>query len=250
MCSQANSQVVGFAIWIAAYAVPQSPEWMDAISGFYVIAVLTVNLTIYNVSGVILIRSLLRHQQTGVAAVEEISTSKSASPFDVVIAKTKRSMLVLTIPTLATLLMCLVPSINSVNARPMPDYNPYAVEWTVQAIIVVQLVLGLVFTRIVWISKTTVDAEIMAKISVVVGSSEGARPSGASRRELKEKARRTSQSPKPPSSKESTSAHISQPDVELPQSSSVDGESQGADVPQKSAANGDSKSENVLLDIV
>jgi len=49
------------------------------------------NLTTYNVSGIILIRILRRHQQTGTAAVgEDISGSKSASPFDVVIAKTMR----------------------------------------------------------------------------------------------------------------------------------------------------------------
>jgi len=106
----------------------------------------------------------------------------------------------------------------------MAPYNPNAVLWNVTATIFVQLVLGLVFTRVAWITKTALDAEVVGKAlstpstGSVATSSEGGSPDqrksvrAASRAELKERALRMSQSPKP---REGTSANSSHSDVEM-----------------------------------
>jgi len=204
-------------------------QWMAAIKWFYIILVITTNLGTYNVSGILLIRILRLHERTGLAAVAEISTSKSTSPFSVVIAKTIRSMLVLTIPSLAILLLYLVAAIGNCNTKPVPVYNPNALTWTTVDTLFVQLVLGLVFTRFVWISRATLDAEILTRTVSMVSSEalttgttpEGARSSRAlSKADMKDKARKMSQSPKPRTSKGRPSVQTSQLEVEMPQETS------------------------------
>jgi len=197
---------VGFGMLACEYLVAQ--QWVSAVISFYVVLVLSVNLTTYNVSGFWLIRILRKHQLTGVSTSgEDITGSKSASPFDVVIRKTMRSMTMLTLPSLAALLMFLILGIGSVNTRPLIPYNPNAPNWTAMATLSIQLILGLLFTRVAWISKTALDAEIMIRTISTPSkdsalSSEGSpeqKRSGraASRASLKERAARMSQSPKP-----------------------------------------------------
>jgi len=195
---------VGVVIYIVQSSVLNPKQWMDAISGWFFVLVLGVNMSTYDVSGLLLIRVLRHHQQTGSALVEEISGSKTASPFDIVIAKTIRSMLVLTIPTLIALIMCVVPAAGYSNNLPPTPYDPHALTWVTQAILIVQLVLGLMFTRSVWITKAVLEAEMMAT------KSEGSRPSRTLSRAEKEKSRRTSQLPKGSTS--------SRPDVEMAES--------------------------------
>jgi len=213
--------VVGFAMLICSYLVAQ--QWVGAVISFYVVLMLTVNLTTYNVSGIYLIRILREHQKTGTSAspTEDISGSKSASPFDVVIAKTMRSMAMLTIPSLATLLLFLITGVGSCNTLPSPKYNSANPPWNLLATIFVQLVLGLVFTRIGWITKTALDAQIIGKAMSTPStvSSEGTPEQkrtgrGATRAEMKERVARMSQSPNSRSS-QTTSAQNSRPDVEM-----------------------------------
>jgi hypothetical protein len=198
--------VVGFGMLTCEYLVGQ--QWVGAVIAFYVVLMLAVNLTTYNVSGVCLIRILKKHQLTGVSASGEgITGSKSASPFDVVIAKTMRSMTMLSLPSLAALFMFLIIGIGGCNTRPMVAYNPNAPTWSAMATFAIQLILGLLFTRVAWISKTALDAEIMVRTVSTPSkdsalSSEGSpeqKRSGraASRASLKERAARMSQSPKP-----------------------------------------------------
>jgi len=209
--------VVGFATLAAAYVFAQ--QWVGAIVSFSVVLMLTVNLTTYNVSGCILIRILRKHQQTGVAAAgEDITGSKSASPFDVVIAKTLRSMCFLTLPSLATLLMFFVTGVSSCNSRPLPPYDPNNVTWSVMATLFVQLILGFVFTRVAWVSKAALDAEIAKTVSTEGSPSIDARRSSRAptRADLKERAKRISQSPNSrPSNDGTLSAQTSHSDVEL-----------------------------------
>jgi len=179
---------VGFGGLFAEFASAQ--QWATAVTDFYVVLALVVNLTTYDVAGLWLIRILRTHQTTG--AGEDISGSKSASPFDVVIDKTLRSMSLLSCPSLAAMVAYLILGIGNSNTRPIATYNPNALGWNVFVTIFVQLVLGLLFTRLAWISKTALDAAIMASVS---SKESDQRKSGASRGELKEKAARLSQSP-------------------------------------------------------
>jgi hypothetical protein len=216
--------VVGFAMLICSYLVAQ--QWIGAIIGFYVVLMLTVNLTTYNVSGIYLIRILREHQKTGTSATptEDISGSKSASPFDIVIAKTMRSMAMLTIPSLATLLMFLVQAVTQCNTRPTPVFDSANPAWGLLATLFVHIILGLVFTRIGWITKTALDSQIIGKAMSTpstgsTGSSEGSPPEqkrmgrGLTRAEMKERVTRMSQSPTSRSSH--TAAQNSRPDVEM-----------------------------------
>jgi len=243
---------VGFGCLAAEYVIAQ--QWITAITGFFVVLVLAVNLVTYNVSGMTLIFILRKHQQTGTAAIgEDISGSKSASPFDIVIAKTIRSMFFLTLPSLATLLMFFVSAVGNCNTRPMPVYNPNAVTWGVLATLFVQLVIGLMFTRITWVSKTALGAEIVAKTVTKTVTSEGSSPSpetkarrssrAPSRAELKDKALRISQSPKPRASEGLSSQ--SRPEVELQEVETA--QSPAVTVAVTDVPNAVSKSDNSLL---
>jgi len=197
---------VGFGCLTASYVFAQ--QWVGAITPFFVVLMLAVNLVTYNVSGCVLIRILHKHQATGVAeARDDITGSKSASPFDVVIAKTLRSMFFLTVPSLATLILFFVTGVGNLNARPTPVYDPLNLTWSVQAVLFVQLIIGLMLTRVAWVTKSVVQAEVLAKTISSEGSSspetKGRRSSKApSRADLKDKALRMSQ------------------DVEMPQSPS------------------------------
>jgi len=196
---------VGVTMFVVQSSVAHPKQWMDAVAGWYFVLVIGANMVTYDVSGLLLTRVLRHHQKTGLALVEEISGSKTASPFDVVIKKTIRSMVVLTIPSFIALIMTVVPAIGFTNNLPTAPYDPHALSWTTQAILIVQLVLGLTFTRSIWITKTVLEMEMMAT------KAEGTRSSRtASRTDLKEKSRRTSQLPKG-----STSSQSSHSDVEM-----------------------------------
>jgi len=188
----ASEFVVGFGLLTAEFVSGQ--QWAAAVANFHIVLALAVNLTTYNVSGLWLIRILRNHQQTGVG--EDISGSGSASPFDVVIDKTCRSMFLLSMPSLAAIVLYLMLGVGDCNTRPLPVYDPNALGWSVIVNLFVQLVLGLLFTRLAWISKTALDAEIMASVTVSSKESSQKRTSrGASRAELKERAARLSQAP-------------------------------------------------------
>jgi len=181
---------VGAGGLFAQFASAQ--QWITAVVDFYIVLALAVNLTTYNVSGFWLIRILRTHQLTG--AGEDITGSKSASPYDAVIAKTLRSMFLMSLPSLAALLVLLILGIGNCNNRPIAPYNVNALDWSVFMAIFIQLVLGFLFTRSGWITKTALDAAIMA--SVNASSKESEKKSGvSSRAELKERAARLSQAP-------------------------------------------------------
>jgi hypothetical protein len=159
---------VGFAMYAAEYAISQ--QWIGAIVSFYVVLMFTVNLLTYNISGIFLIRILRKHQDGATApTVDDTSGSKSASPFDVVIAKTIRSMILLSLPSVAALIMFLVVGVANCNTDPSVMFDPSAPKIAVVLTIFVQLILGLLFTRVTWISKTILDAEVVGK--AVTGTS-------------------------------------------------------------------------------
>jgi len=195
----ATEFVVGFGTLILEFVLGQ--QWVKAITNLFVFIALVANQTTYNVAGVCLIRILRKHQQTGNSAPsDDISGSKSASPFDIVIAKTMRSMFLLTVPSLAASVMYLVIGVGLCNNHPNPPYDPDSLGWNVIANIFVQLVLGLLFTRVAWISKEALDAEIMTKTTANISSGnlskEGfdqKRSGGASRADLKARASQLSQ---------------------------------------------------------
>jgi hypothetical protein len=184
--------LIGFAGLICEFVVAK--QYVMAFVYFYVVISLTVNLITYDVSGVCLIRILRNHQTTGAAAAgEELSSSKSACKFDLVIAKTTRSMFLLSLPSLAAVVVYSVIGITNTNTRPIAPYDPELLGWNAYATVFAQLVLGLLFTRTAWISKTALDAEIMFKTSTTTLSSAASRP------DVKERGSRMSQSPKIPS---------------------------------------------------
>jgi len=138
-----------------------SQQWVAALTSFYVVLVLALNLLAYNFSGIYLIRILRNHQKTGTGASgEDVSGSKSASPFDIVISRTFKSMALLTVPSTATLVLFLIIGVSNSNTRPSPVFNPQAVAWNLLATFSVQLILGLVFTRVAWITKAALEAQI------------------------------------------------------------------------------------------
>jgi uncharacterized integral membrane protein len=206
---------VGIGMLVCEFLVGQ--QWGQAVLGYFLVLLFGVNLATYNVSGALLIRILRTHQRTGISAAgEETSASgdKSASPFDVVISKTKRSMIMLTVPTLLFLIVFFILATNNTNTRPMPVYNYNALSWGTYMTQYAQMILGLLFTRVCWISKTALNAEIMGKgmsgsASGNSTTSEEGTPSqgtpspeqkrtgrAASRADLIERAKRMSQSPK------------------------------------------------------
>jgi len=209
--------VMGFGGLVFEYLVAK--QWGAAILSFYLCLMFLLNLITYNGSGVCLIRILLNHQRTGISAAGEDLTagSKSASPFDIVISKTRRSMFMLSVPSFAALIFYFAIGVGNCNTRPLIPFNPEALTWPQYVGLFLQIFLGFIFTRVCWISKTALNAEIMGKgmsspgSGNSVNSSEG--PQGppsqgspeqpkrtgrtASRADLKERAKRLSQSPKP-----------------------------------------------------
>jgi hypothetical protein len=200
---------VGIGMLVCEFVVNQ--QWGSAVLDFFLVLLFGVNLATYNASGLWLIRILRNHQRTGIAAAgEDLTGSKSASPFDVVISKTKRSMLMLSLPTFVFLILYFYLATNNLNTRPMAVFNPNALPWSTFLTQYAQMILGLIFTRVCWISKTALNAEIMGKgmsTGNSVTSEEGSPSQGtpeqkrtgraASRADLKERAKRWSQSPKP-----------------------------------------------------
>jgi hypothetical protein len=183
--------LIGFAGLICEFAVAK--QYVMAFVYYFVVISLTVNLITYDVSGICLIRILRKHQTTGVAAAgEDLSSSKSACKFDVVIAKTMRSMFLLSFSSLAVVVVFLVIGITHTNTRPIAPYNPDLLGWNAYATVFAQLLLGLLFTRTAWISKTALDAEIMFKTTTTLSSA-------TSRPDVRERGSRFSQSPKIPS---------------------------------------------------
>jgi len=188
-------------------------QWSGAYMDFFVVASLAMNLIAYNVSGMLLVRILRRHQATG--SGEEVSGSKSASPFELVISKTLRSMWLLSLPTMVAVVVYSYLGISNSNNLAEIPYDPQAPSWSVVATIFLQMTLGLLFTRTAWISKTALDAEILASVNGSSRESEKRSSGLASRSELKERAARMSQSPKPRPSENAPSRN-SQAEPEVP----------------------------------
>jgi len=211
--------LVSFGCAIAQYTTHQ--QWVAAVVGFHAALIFSVNMTTYDICGLKLIRILKEHQNgtTG----EDISGSQSAKPFEVVISKTYRAMILLTIPSLATIIFFFYTAVTAANTMPLPTYDPANPQPANLVTISVHLLLGLFFTRSCWISKTTLDAEILAKTSsppsshISHGTPSSERTTRAmSRADLKDRAMRMSQSPKPRASEE-LSPPTSRPDVEMPE---------------------------------
>jgi len=202
-CSQI---VVGFVRLIGEFT--DGGQWTLALINFYTIFTLLLNVVTYNVSGFLLVRILRSHEVAGVStnASEDITGSKSASPFNVVITNTIRSMVILTVPTLGCMALFFVVGLSNSKSGPIPAYNPNNIGWNVFLNIFFHYSLGLLFTRVAWISKSSLDAEIVSSVqSRTVSQSSASRPkdspdqkrsSGlASRADMKEKAARLSQMP-------------------------------------------------------
>jgi hypothetical protein len=211
--------LVGFGMAIAQYTVAQ--QWVAAVVSFHVAVVFSVNMITYDISGLKLIRILRDHQNgTATATGEDLSGSQSAKPFEVVIKKTYRSMLFLSVPSLGTVIGFFYTALTAANTLPFPAFDPTSPQPAMLLTIFVHLILGLVFTRFCWISKTALDAEILAKTSSPPSShgtpSTERTTRTMSRAEVKEKAARMSQSPKPRASEE-ISPPNSRPDVEMPE---------------------------------
>jgi len=189
--------VIGLAGLVMEFRSGQ--QWVTAVVNFYVVFSLGVNVGTYNVSGMWLIALLRKHIES---SSEDISGSKSASPFAVVVAKTFRSLALLTAPSVAAMIMYMIIGLNNSNTQLIPTYNPQAIGWNSFVTIFVQLILGLLFTRVAWISKTALDAELVAKMvsSQSLPGTPGTkddRQRSASRADLKEKVARLSQASKP-----------------------------------------------------
>jgi len=202
--------MVGFAAIICEYVVAR--QWVSAALGFYQVLMFTTNVTTYNVAGVHLIRILRNHQRTAPSEGSG-SGSKSASPFDLVITKTKRSMAMLSLPSMFGVIGFLVIAVGATNNQPSVPFNPASPAWGAYGMLYLQLVLGLLFTRVCWITKTALLAEIMGRTSEKSGSKGTSGQSGNSRNssegpqaspdqkkssssaDLKARAKRISQSP-------------------------------------------------------
>jgi len=201
--------VLGFAMLAAEYVVGQ--QWVSAVVYLYAVLMLGVNATTYNVSGAILIRILRNHKVIGSnASIEDISGSKSACPFDVVIAKTRRSLAILTLPSVAAFIVFFILGAQACNTKPLVLFNTTPLPWSVLATLFTQLVLGILFTRVAWVSKEALEAAICRKsisapssgatVASVESPDQKRTSRTASRADLKERALRMSQSPKPRSS--------------------------------------------------
>jgi len=208
--------LVGFSMLVCTFTIGQ--QWANAVINFYVVFMFAVNLATYNTSGIMLIRILLNHDNgaTGTSGEErEISGSKSASPFAVVIKKTIKSMIILDVPSFAALILFLQAGIGNCNTRPLPTFDPTDLTFGVIGALYIQLILGLVFTRMSWISKTALNNEILKTASP---PSSHTTPSTErttrtmSRVDTKDRVGRMSQSPKP---RQSESPAHSRPEVEM-----------------------------------
>jgi len=208
-----------FSMLAAQYAIEQ--QWVGAVISFWVVLMFAVNVMTYNISGILLIRILRKHQDGTTATADDISGSKSASPFDIVIMKTTRSLILLSLPSVAALMLFLFLGIQSSNINPMAIYNPNAPAWSVFFTFFLQIILGLLFTRATWITKTALNAEVVVK--AVSGSStqstERRSTRTASPGEKKDRTQRLSQSPKQSSRSEEDQAPAG---VEMQQSSATE----------------------------
>jgi len=187
--------IVGFAMLAAEFAI--GLQWVGAVISFYVVFMFAVNMVTYNVSGFLLIRILRTHQE-GTPASDDISGSK-ASPFALVIAKTTRSLVFLTIPSLAALIMFLIIGMGGTNTKPLVPFIPSAPTLAAMFTLFLQLVLGLLFTRVAWISKEALDAEIASKVMTGTPTTQSLEEKrrASSRADTQERGGRKSQSPRP-----------------------------------------------------
>jgi hypothetical protein len=129
--------VIGLAGLVMEFRSGQ--QWVTAVVNFYVVFSLGVNVLTYNVSGMWLIALLRNHIGS---STEDISGSKSASPFAVVVAKTFRSLALLTAPSVAAMIMYMIIGLNNSNTQLIPTYNPQAIGWNSFVTIFVQLILA------------------------------------------------------------------------------------------------------------
>jgi len=186
---------VGFSMLAAEYAIRQ--QWVNAVICFFTVLMFIVNLLTYNISGMLLIRILRNHQNGAPAASgEDISGSKSASPFDVVISKTTRSLILLSLPSLAALMLFFVLGVSNLNTKPVVPYDPNAPPWGAPVVLFVQIILGLLFTRVTWISKTLLDAEVVGKAVTGTSTHSSERRSTKTTSRTDKTAVKMSQSPK------------------------------------------------------
>jgi len=203
--------VLGLFALVAEFV--EARQWVTAALDFFIVVSVGANLTTYNVSGACLIQILRKHQLTG--SGEEISGSKSASPFALVISKTLRSMWLLSLPSVGAMVMFGILAVGLSNNKAIVAYNPSNPAWNVFATIFLQLVLGLLFTRMAWVSKTALDAEILASVNGSSRESEKRSSGMVSRADSKARAMRLTQSPIPRNS-ESPSTQNSQAEPEPP----------------------------------
>jgi Zn-dependent protease with chaperone function len=209
--------VVGFSTLILETLVNQM--WSGAIIAFLLVTMLTVNIIAYNVSGFTLIRILRNHQRDGPTASgggEDISGSKSATPFDIVIRKTVRSMFMLTLPSLGTLILFLFIGASASNTKPRQEWDPIYVPWPLIVVLFLQLMFGFLFTRVGWVSKAALESAIVGKASTPSTSmADSAEKKSRASKAEGGKSPRMSQSPKPRFSELTPSGQISRPEADI-----------------------------------
>jgi len=112
-------------------------------------------------------------------------------------------MAILTFPSAAGFVVFVILGVVNLNTKPLLPFNTSPLPWSVLAVLYIQLVLGILFTRVAWVSKTALETAILAK-TVSTPSSVGSETPDqkrasrtASRADLKERALRLSQSPIP-----------------------------------------------------
>jgi hypothetical protein len=194
---------VGYGVFIGEYTVGK--QWVNSITQLYAAFVLFSNVITYNVCGCILIR-LLRKHELGEAtnSDNDLSDSKPASPFGVVMTRTLRSMLILSLPSIACGFIVLNDGINYMNNNPVVQFGPgpnQKPDRPTITVIFLQFGLGILFTRIGWISKT--QLKLLSKSgsrpssasNTVVSESDKRTGGKGSKADLKERAQRLSVSP-------------------------------------------------------
>jgi len=152
----------------------------------------------YVSSGLYLIRILRRHQRGESGTGEDTEGSKTASPFDLVITKTYRSMILLALPSIAVVGLLGFSIKLTADRKPIWDENHFEISGVL--IYYMQLCLGIAFTRVVWITPEHINAALAgrsrpssAPVSSTGSEERRATKGGTSRNEMKSKAAQLSQ---------------------------------------------------------
>jgi len=188
-----SQAIVGYTILGIEGQVAEA--WPRAISNGFGALIVIGNCLAYDGCGGYLIFILKRHHRLGGSDSGEPNDSgtKSQDTIVLVIRKTLRSMVLVSVMCIVTFSLLLSSAVGQISGPAVPPWTPDVVpDRSGLQIIFMHLVIELLYIKLGWVTKEQVDAQVAASLSST-RKSLGGTSSGMTRSELTDKARQQSQ---------------------------------------------------------